>query len=346
MKLSHRRSQLGRLASLCLFASISAVCFSQSPEAPQATIALESKGSEQSVQSSQYRWTADAEGVSLTSGDEMMLRYQFSSGNKPIVYPVTGPGGIAMTRDFPMKPAEKDQTKDHIHHRSLWMNHGDVNGVDFWSETEKSGRVEHVDVVSHDVSKEGAKLVTTAKWITPDNQVLLHESRTMVVSGGPSMRTIEFAIDLTAEDKEVKFGDTKEGSFAIRLPDSMAVDRKQGGVIVNEHGDRDVAAWGKRASWVDYSGPVDGTTAGITILEHPDSYGHPCRWHVRSYGLFAANPFGEHHFTGESTTKEHTLAPGESMHLHYKLLIHAGNADTAMIADQWKQFAAATDKKN
>jgi len=334
-----------RLTGFSLFICIGVICLGQSPEAQQLAKPVSGALSvDSSADVEQYRWTTDAHGVSLFDGENMILRYQFVSGNKPIVYPIAGPGGTRMTRDFPMKPAEKNGTKDHIHHRSLWMTHGDVNGIDFWAEEGKPGRVEHADVVSSEVTDASAKLVTTAKWITPDNEVLLHESRTMIVGGTTSLRTIEFAIDLTAQEKEVEFGDTKEGSFAVRVPDSVAVDSKQGGVIVNEHGERNGDAWGKRASWVDYSGPVNGTTVGITILEHPDSYGHPCRWHVRTYGLFAANPFGEHHFTGEAATKKHVLAAGETMHLHYKLLLHEGAADLDMIRDHWEGFAAATDK--
>ena len=56
------------------------------------------------------------------------------------------------------------------------------------------------------------------------------------------------------------------------------------------------AAWGMPAKWVDYTGPVDGETVGIAILSHPKSFRPNTRWHVRGYGLFAANPFGHKDF--------------------------------------------------
>jgi len=290
-----------------------------------------------------FHWETNAEVVTLEQAGRFVLRYEFKSGTKPIVYPIAAPiigdALVGITRDFPMKKAEQKGTKDHVHHRSLWMTHGDVNGFDFWLEEENGAHIDHVDVVSAEANDEAASLTTTANWVTPDGTILLRERRKMVVSGEANARSIDFQIDLTAQDEDVVFGDTKEGSFGVRVPDAMAVDAKLGGTIINQHGDRNDDAWGKRASWVDYSGPVGDSTAGITILEHPDSYGHPCRWHVRTYGLFAANPFGEHHFTGEKASKEHRLKSGETMHLRYQLVLHEGDADVEAINKQWGAYS-------
>ena len=336
-----------------LAAFLTAICFGfASPTAhSQATLSTDAAvpavgANEQTPDSSgAFRWESDSQGVTLLQDDALVLRYEFVSGGKPIVYPIIGPGGTSMTRDFPMKPADKAGTKDHVHHRSLWFTHGEVNGIDFWMEGEKAGRIVHDDVVTSEVGHAGAKLATTANWTSPDNMILLRESRIMTVDGDDKARSIEFEINLTAGDKEVHFGDTKEGSFGIRVPDSMAVDTKLGGTILNEHGEHDGDAWGKKSRWVDYSGPVvDPKTSaekivGITVLEHPTSFGHPCRWHVRTYGLFAANPFGQHHFIGGEPTAGHTLAAGETMHFQYKVLLHAGNANVESIEAKWKQFA-------
>jgi hypothetical protein len=294
--------------------------------------------------STTFQWQTDDACLTLMQGGQLVLRYEFSSGTKPIVYPIIGPEGIPMTRDYPMKDATKGGTKDHIHHRSLWLTHGEVNGVDFWLEdAKKAGRIVHDKVESSTANDQEAKLVTIAKWLTPDDRTLLTERRTMTVSGEQDSREIEFEFDLVAGDEEVHFGDTKEGSFGIRVPDSMAVDQKKGGVIVNQKGERDDAAWGKRSSWVDYSGPVNDKVVGVSILEHPSSFGHPCRWHVRTYGLFAANPFGEHHFVGGNPTEGHKLAAGSKLHLHYKLVLHAGPVDVDAMEAKWKAFAAKAD---
>ncbi len=162
----------------------------------------------------------------------------------------------------------------------------------------KGGQIVHRSISKQEVASESATLATESDWITPAGETLLNENRVMIVRGESSSRTIEFQFTLTAVAPKVHFGDTKEGSFGLRVPDTMAVDKKVGGVITNEHGEKNDAAWGKRSRWVDYSGPVNGKTVGITVFDHPSSLAHPCRWHVRTYGLFAANPFGQHHFIG------------------------------------------------
>ena len=102
---------------------------------------------------------------------------------------------------------------------------------------------------------------------------------------------MDFEITLKASNGELTFGDTKEGTMAVRLAETMRLKGKAGqGHIVNSAGVRDGQTWGKRAEWCDYYGPVEGRTVGIAIFDHPKNPRHPTWWHVRDYGLFAANP--------------------------------------------------------
>jgi len=285
-------------------------------------------------------WSSDAEGVSLLRGDETVLRYIFRSGNKPIFYPLTGPSGQSMTRDFPMRDAPQGGSKDHVHQRSLWLTHGEVNDIDFWAEGANSGVIEHQSVDEATVESEMATLRTTSHWLAADGKPLLVERRTTRIDLSGPARIIDLKTDLQATNSDVNFGDTKEGTFGIRVPDSMAVTSKLGGMIVNDQGQVDGDAWAQPARWVDYSGPVEGETAGISVLEHPSSFGHPCRWHVRTYGLFAANPFGVFHFVGGDKTAGHKLKAGDSLRLYYRVILHNGPAQPDQIQRQWDTFAA------
>jgi hypothetical protein len=99
------------------------------------------------------------------------------------------------------------------------------------------------------------------------------------------------------------------------------------GTIVNADGKvTEKEAWGKTSNWVDYFGdPGDGSTVGVAILDHPAN-SRRAHWHVRGYGLFAANPFGDKTFV-DSKTKEDsvTLEPGQKLHFRYLIVIHNGD---------------------
>ncbi len=306
-------------------------------QAQTANVSVSRSGAD----ASSLTWKSDKEGVSLLRGDETVLRYIFRSGNKPIIYPLIGPNGQSMTRGWPMQDAPAGGSTDHVHQRSLWLTHGEVNGIDFWAEGAKSGVIEHQSVDEVSIENEVATLRTTAHWLGSDGKPLLLERRTTRVDLSGPARVIDLKADLQAIDSAVNFGDTKEGSFGIRVPDSMAVSSKLGGTIVNDKGQKDGEAWAQQARWVDYSGPVEGETAGISVLEHPSSFGHPCRWHVRTYGLFAANPFGVFHFVGGDKTAGHTLKAGDSLRLYYRVILHNGPAQPDQIQRQWDTFAAS-----
>jgi hypothetical protein len=171
------------------------------------------------------------------------------------------------------------------------------------------------------------------------------DQRTIVFGKGPAEgRWIDFTITIKATDGDVTFGDTKEGSFALRVADSMRVDAKTGGHIVNSEGKENGAAWGLPARWVDYTGPVDGETVGIAIMSHPKSFRPLPRWHVRTYGLFAANPFGQKDFPEPDAAKqgEYTLKKGDSITLRYRVILHRGKTDSKQLDEAFREFVAAS----
>ena len=265
--------------------------------------------------------------------------YLIQSGAKPILYPIYGPGGQAMTRGYPMRDATSDEKQDHQHHRSFWFTHGDVNGISFWHENGKHGTIKHREFV--EVSEEPPRIKTINDWIGPDSKKVCEDERTLTFGADESLRWIDVVVTVRATDQPVKFGDTKEGSFGIRVAGSMRVERGKGGRIVNSEGQTDGDAWGKPASWVDYSGPVADETVGVTIMNHPSSFRFPSHWHVRTYGLFAANPFGLHDFKRDkSIDASHTLQPGESFTLKYRVLFHQGNAEAIDLPAAFKKYGS------
>jgi hypothetical protein len=283
--------------------------------------------------------TRNDQGAVIKIGDQLFAEYLTHSGTKPVVWPLLGPGQIALTRSYPLDPNVSGEAHDHVHQRSLWFTYGNVNGVDFWTEvpSEKVGTIAHREFVEVKSGQPGV-IVTKNDWLGLDGQPMLADQRTLQFAGDDEARRIDFDIVLKASYGPVTFGDTKEGAFGVRVAHALAVDSKQGGHITNSEGKTDKAAWSARAAWVDYHGSLDGQPMGIAIMSHPSSFAYPPRWHVREYGLFAANPFGSKDFGGPEIDGV-KLAAGEEITLRYRVLLHRGDEQSANLDAAFKKYS-------
>jgi hypothetical protein len=226
---------------------------------------------------------------------------------------------------------------DHPHQRSFWFTHGKVNGVDFWSEQASHGVIRETTRTTVLSGPVLGRLRTTDDWLGPDGRKVCEDERVLTISRAGTTRILDFEITIKATAGPVTFGDTKEGMFGVRVASSMDVDRKLGGRITNAEGLNDARAWGKASPWVDYTGPVQSKTVGITIMNHPRSFRYPTTWHVRTYGLFAANPFGWHDF-GLGKTGEYKLDAGQELWFGYRVILHEGQTDPSRIAEAFEDY--------
>jgi hypothetical protein len=276
----------------------------------------------------------------LVDGKEIAALVHDPDERKPYVYPVIGPNGRPITRAYPMEIVEGEK-KDHPHQRSLWFTHGAVGGVDFWSETRSAGRVRQVEIERTESGPVHGRIVTRNEWLAPDGRKVLADRRTLTVyplEKGEWLLDVE--IVLLASEGPVKFGDTKEGTFGIRLAETLKEERGGTGTIVSSRGARGMLqAWGKPAEWVDYYGKVGEDVVGVAILDHPTSFRHPTHWHVRDYALFAANPFGHDAF-GEKKDGSHTLPKGEMLRFRYRVYFHHGPTEKAGVERVYQGFAS------
>jgi hypothetical protein len=300
------------------------------------------------AQSAQVTAERSEHGVVVKIDGQMFTEYWTKAGTKPVLWPILGPTGKPMTRAYPMGKTPNER-EDHIHQRSMWFTHGEVNGTDFWAEQPPNpkwkvkqnprGSIKHREFVEVSSGKQ-AVVETRNDWLGPDGKRFCEDRRRVTFGVDGSTRWIDFDITLTASNGPVTFGDTKEGTMGIRVAETMKVDAKQGGRIVNSDGLIDKDAWGKRAAWVDYQGPVDGQTVGIAMLNHPSSFRYPTYWHVRTYGLFAANPFGVADFEGKKDVSgAYVLPQGQSIRLKYRVLFHKGNEREGRIAETFTAYA-------
>lgn len=286
-------------------------------------------------------------------GGKPFTEYVFSGHVKPILFPIIGPGGVPMTRSWPIVKGVPDEPHDHPHHESLWFMHGDVNGVDFWAhKPDEAGRLPEVRQTAIEISEPDGTIESQNEWRRPDGTVVMTDARRLRFwaegvpgAAGSSARGIDYDITLRADRGKVVLGDTKEGTMAIRVHHALQLEDLDGskgaaGTVVNSEGERDAAAWGRPARWVDYSGAIEGKPVGIAVFDHPDNLRHPTRWHARGYGLFAANPFGLHDFAGEPRgSGSHTIADGGTLRLRYRFVFHEDDAEAAGLERRWRDWA-------
>jgi hypothetical protein len=281
--------------------------------------------------------------IEVTAGGEPFASVHWHATPRPFVWPLFAPGGIAVTRNHPMGERDSEQ-HDHAHHQSLWFAHGDVDGCDFWHGTARRERIE-VDTVEAAVDPDGTSYVSGAyRWVVDDDQVLATEWRELRFADRGDHRTVDLLVTLRpTAAAPLRFGDTKEGTFALRVHPALRVEGPvASGTLVNSEGQTGKAVWGQRARWIDDSGVVDGHEVGITMFDHPTNLRHPTWWHARTYGLLAANPFGAHDFEGsEPGTGDFVLEGAEVLKLRYRVVLHGEGWDRARIEAAWADWVSA-----
>ncbi len=297
--------------------------------------------------------------IDFRSGPELAASYVTDPGQaKPYFWPLNAPGGLAVTRGWPVAKAEPGEATDHVHHKSAWFCHGDVipegmelkhkvkgvAGVDFWSEAAGHGVIVCTQVGTPEQKGPHARVATANEWRTADGAKVLGETRTLHLVNFGDARLFVVESDLCASAVPVTFGDTKEGSFGVRVRKS--VSESGGGTLTNAEGTtREKNVWGRVSAWCDYSGPVGDRTAGIALFADPANPVPTC-WHSRGYGLMAANPFGraKSGFPDQRGKKDLVhLNKGEHLKLRYGMLLHQGDVTDGKVAAYYRKFTELKD---
>ncbi len=290
---------------------------------------------------------------------------------KPVLYPIRSAGGVLVTRGYPLDPKPGERV-DHPHQVGLWFNYGDVNGLDFWNNSEaikpeaasKYGTIHHRKIVSSRSGAGRGELAVELTWDTPAGKTLLVEQTRFVFESQPGVRTIDRMTTLTAQDAKVSFTDNKEGVIGMRVargleqpenrpqvltdaqgkPEKVATpDNSQvTGSYTSSEGKTGDAVWGTRGRWTMLTGKVDGKPVTLAVLDNPSNPGFPTYWHARGYGLFAANPLGQKEMSSGKETLDFALDPGKSATFRYRIVIIDGTATPEQIEAQYKRFTTGS----
>lgn len=268
---------------------------------------------------------------------------------KPILYPLISAGGATITRGFPIDPREGEK-EDHPHQVGLWLNYGDVNGVDFWNNSNavaadrksEYGTIHHKSINQIESGNESGELDVTKEWTNSDGKVLLIENTRYIFRGDENKRSIDRITQLRSTGDDISMTDNKEGMIGIRMARELEHPDEHDdatGMYRSSEGYEGHDAWGTRAKWMSLSGEIDGHSVSVVILDHPDNVGYPTYWHARGYGLFAANPLGMKEMSEGKEELNYVLGAEETLTFKHRVILYSGEVtDDSEIESDWQEF--------
>jgi hypothetical protein len=286
---------------------------------------------------------------------------------KPVLWPVISPAGNTVTRSYPLAKKEGERV-DHPHHIGIWLNYGDVNGLDFWNNStaipaDKAsgyGTIIHKSIDKIKNGKKKAILAVSADWVDSKSNKLLDEKTVFQFKANSQMRIIDRKTTLKAVNGEVKFNDNKEGVFGIRVATELELPQKGAVEMTDAHGNvtkvekpdlskvtgnylssegiTGEAVWGTRGRWMELSGKINGENVSLVMIDHPGNPGYPTYWHARGYGLFAANTLGQKALSNGKDVLNFTLPAGKSVTFRYRLVIFSGELKPDKINELADEF--------
>jgi hypothetical protein len=292
---------------------------------------------------------------------------------KPVLYPIVDADGVTVTRGWPLAPRPGERT-DHPHHDGLWFNYSNVNGFDFWNNSEaipaprapKMGTIVLDKIVSTKSGLTQGELTSSSTWIDGQNHPILAESTQYVFAHQGPTRSIDLVVTLTALD-HVVFNDDKDGLLGLRVARWLESPEEKGGTFTDGSGNptpvaaaanlpgvapptgeyltsegvKGEAVWSTRGRWCSLTGHNEsGHTVTIAIFDHPGNIGYPTYWHARGYGLFAVNPLGRHMFDAKQPPLNYTLEKGQSTTFRYRIVFYTHAATSAELNGEADAFAA------
>lgn len=272
----------------------------------------------------------ESEGKSVKVSLEGSPFLEFHNGKdypKPVINPVLTPGGENMLRE-PM-PAYGEG--EHPWQRGITLMQGSINGIDCWNEG-KGPKFGYTVQDSMDVTQGPLSLLIRSEntWYS-EEKPLMTDTRSYRLFDTPrEAAVLDIAITVRASHGDLTIGGTKEAGFlCIRVNPTMNADKD--GNMENCYGATDErACWSLPAHWVDYWGPVENEIVGFAVFDNPANFRYPTTWHVRGYGLFAPNCW--------MFNPDHHLKSGEAMTFQWRVIVHTGNTQQAMIRERFLDY--------
>jgi hypothetical protein len=286
----------------------------------------------------QIRTEADQISVNV-NGKPFTILHTGAAARKPYLMPLLTASGKHVTRGFPDEKIAGEPI-DHPHQRGMWIGYEHLSGSNIWEldpadPQPHAGSIQFQKVIeTHDGDRSGG-LTILAQWLNEDGKPMIDETLTLVFYAQPADSRI-FDVDIQLKAVKLStFEDARDGLIGFRLATSF--DESHGSKVINADGVRGADnIEGTHSNWVDWQTDLDGESAGIAVLNHPNNHRAPTAWRLKSFGLLFANPFAQRFYDKTRTDGAMSMQPGDELRLRYRVLIHPAGTD---IAAAYKEYS-------
>ena len=279
---------------------------------------------------------ASPNATTLHANGEVLWTYHHDpQEGKPYFHPLNTSQGDRLSE---LRP------KDHPWHRGLWFSWKYINGVNYWEEDRTTGLSDGLTrLLATQRHINESQEVTIEQVLdyapTTDGPALLVESRRLVIV--PPNASGDYLIDWRSEFRALKDleldrtpilgepGGKKYGGYAglsIRLNKSSV-----GGTFLTAEGDLNGKEIQNVAStWMAFNTKQGGS---ILMMDHPGNFRSPTKWYV-----VPAMPYFSPAILFDAP---HRMAAGESLVLHYRILVSAEAMPAAKAAAAFREWQAS-----
>jgi len=263
----------------------------------------------------------EGEKIAFLRGDRAWFEYRYSAARpKTYVHPLYAPDGKPITLDGP---------EDHVHHRGVMLAWSDIEGFDFWGETNpgKHGRIEHRRFER--IAPEEA--IDVLEWVAEGKTRVVERRTLRPLALMAGMVAFEWRSELRPAGAEVLLsaGQHSYNGLGIRFGRQM-----DGGGILNSQGVGTVeGANGAPAEWCAYSGAFGEGRAGVAVFDHPGNPRHPTPFFVmnRPFGYMSAAPTFREPIRVEA---------GQPLRVRYLVASFGGEAEPGRLAALYRKWGA------
>lgn len=263
----------------------------------------------------------DAEGSSLfilrAGSEDTLVTVQAKPDHRPFLHPIQAPDGRGTFTEY--SPGH------HPHQTGLYWGFTRVNGRDYFHHPEGDyWRRVSVDVLT----KQGEQVSwrTIYDLLDEEGETVLTETQvwSMVEEDGRYFLDLEWSGEARTD---ILIGEFDYGGLFLRMPWTRGI----AGSAVNAARQRNQAAEGQRAMWLDVGMQVEGRDdmAHVAIFDHPDNKGFPHPWRVD--GQLGVGPV-------RARLGGWMISGGETESIQHRLMFYTGPMNNAEIRNQWERY--------